>query len=135
MKGKPSAVAKLEAHQLTVIQLRFSPDSKKLLSVGRDRIAIIWELIDGKWTQEKVFGKGEKKILIHLLKLLLEMKGHTRLLWNGCWAHSENSTFFTVGRDKQLIVWRKDEENWTKTASYSASEAITAIDSIVRVTK
>ena len=61
------------------------------------------------------------------------MKGHTRLLWNGCWCDSDQSVFFTVGRDKQLIVWKWDSVKWDKIASYSESEAITAIDSIGRV--
>ena len=56
--GKPGAVAHLEGHQLTVIQLRFSPNSKRLLSVGRDRIAIVWKLTDNGWEFEHKFGKG-----------------------------------------------------------------------------
>ena len=59
VEGKPQALAKLEGHQLTVIQLRFSPDSQRLLSVGRDRIAIVWKLTDNEWVFDQKFGKGK----------------------------------------------------------------------------
>ena len=58
--GSPGALFKLEGHQLTVIQIVFSPDSKRILTVGRDRIAIVWKLVDSIWSKETVFGKGTK---------------------------------------------------------------------------
>ena len=58
--GSPGALLKLEGHQLTVIQIVFSPDSNRILTVGRDRIAIVWKLVDSIWSKETVFGKGTK---------------------------------------------------------------------------
>ena len=57
------------------------------------------------------------------------MKGHSRLLWNGCWSRLSASAFFTVGRDKQLICWVHTGGKWSKLCNYSAPEPITAIDS------
>ena len=56
--GQPSCLAELSRHQLTVIKIVFSPDSNRLLTLGRDRIAIVWSLVDGKWVKEEVIGKG-----------------------------------------------------------------------------
>ena len=61
--GKPTSVAELEGHQLTVIKIVFSPDSKRLLTMGRDRIAIVWALEDGKWHKEEVIGKGSSLLV------------------------------------------------------------------------
>ena len=56
--GSPGALFKLEGHQLTVIQIIFSPNSDRILTVGRDRIAIVWKLTDSIWSKEAIFGKG-----------------------------------------------------------------------------
>ena len=50
---------KLEGHQLTVIQIIFNQSSDRILTVGRDRIAIIWKLDGNEWVKEQVFGKGK----------------------------------------------------------------------------
>ena len=57
--GSPGALFKLEGHQLTVIQIRFSPTSDRILTVGRDRIAIVWKLEGNEWTREATIGKGK----------------------------------------------------------------------------
>ena len=127
--GQPSCLAELSGHQLTVIKIVFSPDSNRLLTLGRDRIAIVWSLVDEKWTQEEVIGKGKSKVQVWPLNSLLDKNGHTRLIWNGCW--QSDSTFYTVGRDRQLIKWgRENETGWTKSGSIIFKEAVTAVDSI-----
>ena len=56
--GSPGSLMKLEGHQLTVIQIIFNQSSDRILTVGRDRIAIIWKLDGTEWVKEQVFGKG-----------------------------------------------------------------------------
>ena len=56
--GSPGSLMKLEGHQLTVIQIIFNQSSDRILTVGRDRIAIIWKLDGNEWVKEQVFGKG-----------------------------------------------------------------------------
>ena len=56
--GSPGSLIKLEGHQLTVIQIIFNQSSDRILTVGRDRIAIIWKLDGNEWVKEQVFGKG-----------------------------------------------------------------------------
>ena len=57
--GQPSCITELSGHQLTVIRIVFSPDSNRLLTLGRDRIAIVWALVEGKWQMEETIGKGD----------------------------------------------------------------------------
>ena len=59
------------------------------------------------------------------------MKGHSRLIWNGSWSQTNKDVFFTVGRDKQLICWKKLETGWTKHCSKICPNAITAIDTVL----
>jgi len=114
-KGKPSCLIELAGHQLTVIKIVFSPDSKRLLTLGRDRIAIVWMLNqENVWIKDEVIGK--------------EKNGHTRLIWNGCWGKKEQC-FYTVGRDKQLIKWTRQDNQWVKATSHQFDEAVTAVDS------
>ena len=58
--GSPGSLMKLEGHQLTVIQIIFNQSSDRILTVGRDRIAIIWKLDGTEWVKEQVFGKGTR---------------------------------------------------------------------------
>lgn len=124
-------IMKLEGHQLTVIQIIFNQSSDRILTVGRDRIAIVWKLDGNDWIKEQVFGK--------------EQNGHSRIIWNGCWSkNDEETSFYTVGRDKLLIKWKlKTEESseestegttektsgWFRSQSMQFEESVTAIDS------
>ena len=61
--GSPGSLMKLEGHQLTVIQIIFNQSSDRILTVGRDRIAIIWKLDGNEWVKEQVFGKGNESLV------------------------------------------------------------------------
>ena len=59
--------------------------------------------------------------------ILTEKNGHTRLIWSGCWT-SDGNGFYTVGRDKLLIKWRKEENEWVRSSAVQFKEAVTAVD-------
>ena len=139
--GSPGSLMKLEGHQLTVIQIIFNQSSDRILTVGRDRIAIIWKLDGNEWVKEQVFGKGRPLfsnplnthtvyVTYRILKPFLEQNGHSRIIWNGCWSKNDNETsFYTVGRDKLLIKWKLNSEGWCRSQSMQFDESVTAIDS------
>lgn len=85
-------VQKLVSHNLTVTQLSFSPDSKKLLSVSRDRTWSLFEydLVSNSFV---VISKSDKRSGIH-----------TRIIWCCAWSH--DSVYFVTGsRDGKLVIW------------------------------
>lgn len=81
----------LSFHSLTITRLRFSPDSRYLLSVCRDRKWAVWErnFDDNTFT----------------LKYTDE-KPHSRIIWDGEWAPLEfGNVFLTTSRDRKVKVW------------------------------
>jgi elongator complex protein 2 len=82
----------LVSHNLTVTQLAFSPDSKKLLSVSRDRTWSLFEY-DLNTNSFVLKSKSDKYTGIH-----------TRIIWCCAWSH--NSVYFATGsRDGKLVIW------------------------------
>ncbi|KAH8881510.1 WD domain-containing protein [Thozetella sp. PMI_491] len=76
-------------HSLTAARIRFSPDDKYILSVGRDRQWAVCERTEG-----------------NVYTLLQASKGHSRMILDAAWAPStEKRLFATAGRDKQLKLW------------------------------
>ncbi|KAF4779337.1 WD repeat domain-containing protein [Colletotrichum scovillei] len=114
----------LAAHTLTATRLRFSPDDRFLLSVGRDR----------QWAQYSL--------------LQANPKGHTRMILDAAWAPlslsdgDSSRVFVTAGRDKNAKVWvgkeaAKDEQGVSKTEFTLASSIafdgpVTAVDFLGR---
>ena len=80
--------ATLNSHNLTVVQMVFSPNDKYLLSVSRDRTLIVWDLLD----DNKILLKSDKHT------------GHQRIIWACDWT-ADSTHFVTVGRDKKCILW------------------------------
>ncbi|KAI0138408.1 WD domain-containing protein [Pestalotiopsis sp. NC0098] len=111
----------LAAHTLTATRLRFSPDDRYLLSVGRDR----------QWA---VFARdAEDKLLYKPLQA--NPKGHTRMILDAAWApETESLVFATAGRDKQIKIWKKGPSNEaiSLTTSIPATHPVTAIDFLPR---
>ena len=90
----------LAVHTLTATRLRFSGDSRYLLSVGRDRQ---WAVFKRK---EEVQKEGE--VPYELFQA--EPKGHTRMILDAAWAplrpdSPTQRVFATAGRDKLVKVW------------------------------
>ncbi|KAJ3056544.1 Elongator subunit elp2 [Rhizophlyctis rosea] len=82
--------APLSAHALTVTGIRFSPDDKMILTVGRDRAWAVFERVEGE---------GEQKEPYRLT--CLKEKAHARIVWSGGWTF--DGTFFVTGsRDKSV---------------------------------
>lgn len=80
----------LRAHELTVTKLSFSPDSKYLLSVGRDRKWAVFEKVDGPEGYKAHAENG---------------KAHTRIIWDGKWAPLKTGRVFaTASRDKSVRI-------------------------------
>lgn len=89
----------LAAHSLTVARLRFSPDDRLLLSVGRDRQWAVFER-----------GVGDEDRLTYKL-LQSNPKGHARMILDAAWADGlETRVFATAGRDKQVKIWRSKSD-------------------------
>ncbi|KUJ20166.1 WD40 repeat-like protein [Mollisia scopiformis] len=108
----------LTAHSLTVTRLRFSPDDRYLLSVGRDR----------QWA---VFSRDEKDRNQYKLATS-NPKGHTRMILDAAWAPTETRVFATAGRDKVVNVWGVEdgggEVNFVLKTKIAAEHPVTAID-------
>ncbi|KAI0840280.1 WD40 repeat-like protein [Hypoxylon sp. FL0890] len=114
----------LTAHSLTATRLRFSPDDRYLLSVGRDR----------QWA---VFERDSDNK--HIYKLLQSNpKGHSRMILDAAWAPSIDSLVFaTAGRDKQVKIWRRASSNPADSGiacavTISESHPVTALDFLAR---
>ncbi|KAI1099875.1 WD40 repeat-like protein [Jackrogersella minutella] len=116
----------LTAHSLTTTRLRFSPDDRHLLSVGRDRQWAVFER------------DGDNKQSYKLLQS--NPKGHSRMILDAAWAPSPNElAFATAGRDKQVKIWRgastgSADSGITCVTTIPETHPVTAIDFLHRST-
>ena len=103
----------LTAHSLTATRLRFSPDDRLLLSVGRDR----------QWAVFERDGEGYKA-------LQANPKGHSRMILDAAWApcdgdgRKKKRVFATAGRDKQVKVWGGEQDAEGKVTSFGLATTI-----------
>lgn len=84
-------IANLFSHNLTVTQMRFSPNDQFLLSVSRDRSWAIFEMKTSKY--ERVAFSDKKSGI------------HNRIIWDCAWTF-DSKYFLTTSRDKSAIVWQ-----------------------------
>ncbi|KAK0652242.1 RNA polymerase II elongator-like protein [Cercophora newfieldiana] len=113
----------LAAHTLTVTRLRFSPDDKYLLSVGRDRqwAVSVRDTTDAKEGEERQMEKG---YTLHQSNA----KGHTRMILDAAWA-PRGEVFATAGRDKMVKIWvGGKQEGFTLGLGVQMKHAVTALD-------
>ena len=90
-------VCQLNAHNLTVTQMSFSPDGQRLVSVSRDRSWAVHEKcqVDG----------------VLSMKTVARGSGGSRILWSCDW--SPDSCYFVTGsRDKCVAVWTAYESSY-----------------------
>lgn len=123
----------LAAHTLTATRLRFSPDDRYLLSVGRDRQWAVFERRSGADSSE-----GENEDLRYTSSQA-DPKGHTRMILDAAWAplQGETRVFATAGRDKQVKIWVKrssgdEAAKFGLEKAVAHEHAVTAIDFLSR---
>lgn len=94
-------IQKLPSHQLTVTQMKFSPNNRWLLSVSRDRRWTIFENDqsnpDESFCNYKLYATTDKKNGIH-----------SRIIWTCDWTH-DSKYFATGSRDGKVVVWQQNE--------------------------
>jgi len=100
-------VQKLVSHNLTVTQVAFSPDSKKLLSVSRDRTWSLFEY-DVNFNSFIIKSKSDKKTGIH-----------ARIIWCCAWTH-DSEYFATGSRDGKLVIWGQNNQCHDNKTAYFA---------------
>lgn len=90
-------VGTIEFHSLTITRLRFSHDSRYLLSVSRDRTWALYEQTGQLRNPYKLkLGTNKTNAL------------HDRIIWDCTWTF-DSKYFLTVSRDKKAIVWSVEE--------------------------
>lgn len=90
-------IQKLISHNLTVAQLTFSPNSRHLLSVSRDR----------RWT---LFSRDLDSNNFSLVATVDKKTSiHTRIIWCCAWTH-DSEYFATGSRDGKVVVWTEQTE-------------------------
>lgn len=108
-------IQKLPAHQLTVTQLKFSPNNKWLLSVSRDRR---WSLFENQ-----IDAADENKIQCNFKLIATTGKRngiHGRIIWTCDWTH-DDKIFATGSRDGKVVAWhRTDCPSGTSLGPYEA---------------
>lgn len=89
---------RLRSHKLTVTQMKFSSDGKRLLAVSRDRR---WSLFENN---------SADSINFELISTTDKNNGvHERIIWCCDWSHDDN--FFATGsRDGKIAIWCKNED-------------------------
>lgn len=115
----------LPAHNLTVVQLKFSPNSEHLLSVSRDRRWTLFSKLSGCNQFERVFMTDKKTSI------------HSRIIWCCAWTH-DSKYFATGSREGKVVFWsnHKRQSVGNILDQYGAScpylefknESVTALD-------
>lgn len=121
-------IQKLPAHQLTVTQMKFSPNDRWLLSVSRDRRWTLFETVDDSVAAAgcnyKVIACTDKKNGIH-----------GRIIWTCDWTH-DSRIFATGSRDGKIVAWHKTDTDGggslkcyrtLSTLDFQKTDSITAI--------
>ncbi|XP_027197839.1 elongator complex protein 2 [Dermatophagoides pteronyssinus] len=90
------------SHNLTVTQIRFSPDDSLLLSVSRDRT---WSLFNVQNSEYRRIAFSDKNTGIH-----------SRIIWDCAWT-PDSKNFLTGSRDKTIIRWYLNDKNETEIQS------------------
>ncbi|KAK5986078.1 WD domain G-beta repeat protein [Trichostrongylus colubriformis] len=109
-----SKKSEVHGHTLTVTQLEWCPAGTLLLSVSRDRKAILYREQNGDlngFSYEKVWSST---------------KQHSRIIWSCCW-FEDSQHFVTASRDMQVIVWKCNDENTTPVSSFKCPQAVTSV--------
>ncbi|CAO1617298.1 unnamed protein product [Sympodiomycopsis kandeliae] len=88
-------VGVLSGHSLTITKIRFSPNSKFILTVSRDRS---WRVFQ---RHENSSGEITIQPYVHL------DSAHTRIIWDASWSQ-DSRTFATGSRDKSIKIWQID---------------------------
>ncbi|KAJ8403143.1 hypothetical protein AAFF_G00360590 [Aldrovandia affinis] len=87
----------LALHSLTVTQMAFSPDSRFLLAVSRDRT---WSL----WRQHHLAPTDSEPAFSLHAHTTKSTSVHARIIWSCDWS-PDSKYFVTSSRDKKVIVW------------------------------
>ncbi|CAI4229073.1 unnamed protein product [Auanema sp. JU1783] len=101
-------------HNLTITQIEWSPSGEYLLTVSRDRTAILYKERNGDihgFDYEKVWQSKDE---------------HSRIIWSCSW-FSNSSMFATASRDKKVILWQIDGNEAKVFASETLPQPITAV--------
>lgn len=104
-------IQKLPSHQLTVTQLKFSPNNKWLLSVSRDR----------RWTLFENDNLNDVLCNFKLIATTDKKNGiHSRIIWSCYWTH-DSKYFATGSRDGKVVAWqRNDNDSGSSLKNYGA---------------
>lgn len=121
----------LAAHQLTITQMRFSPDDRYLLSVSRDRRWTVFER-SANAEQGERFGDASLLAEYTLLETTNKQNGiHGRIIWTCDW--SPDSQYFATGsRDGKCVMWHAIDERHRPNSNVDKTSAtlqhFTAVD-------
>ncbi|XP_062549875.1 elongator complex protein 2 [Armigeres subalbatus] len=109
---------KLDAHQLTVTQLAFSPDDRSLLAVSRDRTLSVFE------NKEPRGAVCDFQLVTHTDK---RTSVHARIIWCCDWSH--DSVHFASGsRDGKVVLWGREETQYKACSVLEMKgESVTAV--------
>ncbi|KAI0540042.1 WD40-repeat-containing domain protein [Xylaria digitata] len=121
----------LTAHSLTATRLRFSPDDRYLLSVGRDRQWAVFEREQSAKEREGDQDDNSDETLSSYKLLQANPKGHTRMILDAAWApltSSSVASFATAGRDKTVKIWRRGETDIACVTTITETHSVTSID-------
>lgn len=106
----------LAGHNLTITQIRFSPDDKYILSVSRDRS---WQLFERQDGGNSAYAR-----------VASQAKAHARIIWDCAWS-LDGQLFATASRDKQIKIWRRSSPEsssaWTAISTISLTDAATSV--------
>lgn len=106
-------IQKLPSHQLTVTQMKFSPNNRWLLSVSRDRR---WTLFENDESDTGVAISNYKLVATTDKKSGI----HSRIIWSCDWTH-DSKYFATSSRDGKAVAWqRSDCDSNSSLQNYSA---------------
>lgn len=89
-------IQRLKGHNLTVTDLKFSPDNNYLLSTSRDRTWCLFKKSDPNKMHFDLDVKPDKKAVFH-----------TRIIWSCDWTF-DSKLFATCSRDGTIAIWIKD---------------------------
>ncbi|KAL1501821.1 hypothetical protein ABEB36_007075 [Hypothenemus hampei] len=87
-------VQQLASHNLTVVQMQFSPNACHLLSVSRDR----------RWSLFSRTSDNQFELKANCSK---RSSIHTRIIWTCAWTH-DSKYFATGSRDGKMVLWHQN---------------------------